>query len=210
MPLHAKRPSHPDSEEEFYEPDDGSKPPRPPSGRRFPEPTPEHHYIGDDVGTHNPHMLWTAARLAGNGALSLGGLLANGVAMGASTAINLATKANHAVVPADDRPQAGFWGHASEDEEPETEEPLRPQAKPSRTQGGSSGSGDRPNPHPFPARPFVDAAPYNGTGAHAIDLTGPDAAALRPPSRPVAQRDLRFARETLAATGDLPRKRNGR
>ena len=100
-----------------------------------------------------------------------------------------------------------------EDEEHETREPLRPYARPKERAkpsgwGGSSGSGDKPIPHPYPARPFVDAAPYNGTGAHAIDLTEPDA--LRPPSRPVSQRDTRLARETLAATGDLPRKRNGR
>ena len=193
MPLHAKRPSHPDSEEEFYEPGDGSSPPRrpprppprPPSGRKFLEPTgevtelsaPERHYIGDDAaddGTHDPSILSTLAGHAGNGALSLGGLLVNGVAMGAKAAIKLATKANHALIPEKDRPQGGSWGHISEDE---TEEPLRPyarpkeRAKPSRTWGGSSGSGDKPNPHPYPARPFVDAAPHNGTGAYAIDLT---------------------------------------
>ena len=228
MPLHAKRPSHPDSEEEFYEPDDGSNPPRrpprppsrPPSGRKFLEPTgevttlstPERHYIGEDGEGGTPAGLLTGASNGANStAANMGAAVIHGIGYVAGVGTAAVLKGGFRALK--HLASGRNPNDIIEGEESETEEPLRPYARPKERAkpsgwGGSSGSGDRPIAHPFPARPFVDVAPYNGTGAHAIDLTGPDA--LRPPSRPVAQRDTRLARETLAAMGNLPRRRNGR
>ena len=101
------------------------------------------------------------------------------------------------------------------DGDDEAPEPLnvdsRPAAK-ARSQP-SRGSHESPHPWPAPSRPFVDPSSYNGTGVHAIyigtdeedEAPGPAAAAARPRGRPVAQRDVRLAQETLAANANYGR-----
>ena len=155
-------------------------------------PAPEQHYIGDAGGadgeesdvpqaSRSGRFLSGVARLAGNGALSLGGLLVKGVARGAMTAVDLAAGANHAIVPPEDRPHI-------------EEEPVQ-------------GSWFYPGPKK-PQRKFVDVAPYNGTGDHAIPISSDEeeeapgpAAAARRPRNSVRKSDLERANETLAVMG---------
>ena len=98
------------------------------------------------------------------------------------TAVDLAAGANHAIVPPEDRPHI-------------EEEPVQ---------------GSWFYPGPKKPRKFVDVAPYNGTGDHAIPISsdeeeeapGPAAAARRRrPRNSVRQSDLELARQTLAAMG---------
>ena len=105
--------------------------------------------------------------------------------------------------------------YALGDGDDEAPEPLsvdsRPAAK-ARSQP-SRGSQESPHPWPAPSKPFVDPSSYNGTGVHAIyigtdeedEAPGPAAAAARPRGRPVAQRDVRLAQETLAANANYGR-----
>ena len=93
----------------------------------------------------------------------------------------------------------------------EADAPMRPypKAKAKAHPGKSMSSGSRETPMPWPARPWVDPSSYNGTGAHAFyigdsedDRSPPRPAAAaaapqRPRGRPIAQRDVRLARETL-------------
>ena len=93
----------------------------------------------------------------------------------------------------------------------EADEPMRAFPKAKARAGKSMGSGSRDVPMPWPARPWVDPSSYNGTGAHAFYIGSddehapPQAAAVpaaappRPRGRPIAQRDVRLARETLAS-----------
>ena len=103
----------------------------------------------------------------------------------------------------------------------EAEEVLRAYPKAKARAGKSASSGSKDAPFPFPSRPWVDPSSYNGTGAHAFYIGDDDdrspprpaaaaaAAAAAPsrPSRPIAQRDVRFAQETLAS---LPANDYGR
>ena len=102
-----------------------------------------------------------------------------------------------------------------EDEIDQSPEPLKPlpkaKAQASSFWGGSSGSQEKPKPHAFPARPFMDVRPYNG-GVFDVsseeEAPGPAAAARRPRNRGgLANRDLRFARETVDADPHLGRRR---
>ena len=100
------------------------------------------------------------------------------------------------------------------EEELVPDEPLRPHAAQS-AQSSSRSRGWWAFPAKEKQQPFKDPAAYNGTGQFAINIEddAPAAAAaalMRPPSRPVAQRDLRHARATLDADPSLPRKRGGR
>ena len=199
-------------------------PPRPPQGRRMMErpqpeaveiytPQPEHFDIGHDTADESggievnppaPNMLWTAAKHAGSGALSLGGLLARGVAKGAGAAIDLAIAGNHALVPEEERPQS--WFTTADDHQVE-DEPLRPFPKVKAKAKAKSS----PHPFPAPATPFVPVEPYNG-GVFDVsseeEAPGPAAAARRPRNRGgLANRDLKFARETHAADPNLGRRR---
>ena len=155
-------------------------------------PQPEQHYIGDaadaddggdlDVpqASRSGRLLSGVARLAGNGALSLGGLLVKGVARGAMTAVDLAAGVNHMVVPPEDRPHI-------------EDEPVQ-------------GSWFYPGPKK-PQRKFVDASPYNGTGDHAIPISSDEeeapgpAAAARRPRNSVRKSDVELARQTLGGLG---------
>ena len=104
---------------------------------------------------------------------------------------------------------------AADDEEEIDQEPLKPfpkaKAQAKSSYGGSSGSQEKSKPHAFPARPFMDVRPYNG-GVFDVsseeEAPGPAAAARRPRNRRgLANRDLRFARETVDADPHLGRRR---
>ena len=170
------------------------RPPPPAHGTQEPgpiSPAPEQHYIGDAGGadgeesdvpqaSRSGRFLSGVARFAGNGALSLGGLLVKGVARGAMNAVDLAAGVNHAVVPPEDRPHI-------------EEEPVQ---------------GSWFYPGPKKPRKFVDVAPYNGTGDHAIPISSDEeeeapgpAAAARRPRNSVRKGDLELARQSLGGLG---------
>ena len=92
----------------------------------------------------------------------------------------------------------------NEEEPDRSAEPLRPFPKAKAKAKAKS------SPHPYPA-PFVPVAPYNG-GVFDVsseeEAPGPAAAARRPRNRGgLANRDLEFARRTLAADPGLGRRR---
>ena len=97
---------------------------------------------------------------------------------------------------------------ASDDEEELVPDKLVRAYPKAKAQSRSSGSHEKPSPHPWPA-PFVDAAPYNGTGPHEIyigsseeEAPGPAAAARRRrPRNSVRKSDLEYARQTLGGMG---------
>ena len=94
----------------------------------------------------------------------------------------------------------------NDEEEPDrSAEPLRPFPE-AKAQARSS-----PHPFPAPARQFVPVAPYSGRVfdvSSEEEAPAPAAAARRPRNRGgLANRDLRFARETLAADPGLGRRR---
>jgi len=133
-----------------------------------------------------------------HGSTYLAGAAAGAVAKGVIRGVaHLATGVNPLTVP-----------DAEEEESHQSPEPLQPfakaKAKPAQY-GGSSGSRDKP--HAWPARPFVDPAPYNATGAHAIFIgtdseeEAPPAPAAPPRRSRLAKRDVRLAEQTLAAYG---------
>ena len=108
--------------------------------------------------------------------------------------------------------------HGGEEAASEAEEPLRPYPKAKARARETASSSSRQAPFPYPSRPFVDPSSYNGTGAHAFyigdsedDRSPPRAAAAAAaparPSRPIAQRDVRLAQETMAS---LPANDYGR
>jgi len=231
---------HRDPEGELI--DDRPPAPPPPRGRgrprmREPEregpiirygesvPGAEQHYIGSEgegamgAPDHSSGLTSAIASGLGNAALSIGagvGRLAwRGVKAGTSAAFVLAAAGNHALIPEEDRPQEPWY------ESPESPSPSdSPQAH-RRGYWFYPGSVNPPSREPRSANPpphFVDAAPWNGTGAHAITLSDDDggdeaevglglavphnpAPVYRPPSRPVSQRDTRFAIETMAGLG---------
>ena len=80
---------------------------------------------------------------------------------------------------------------------------IYPKAK---AQSRSSGSHERPTQYAWPAR-FVDAAPYNGTGAYAIPIEDEEEEAPRRravtgrPRNSIRQSDVNRANETLAGMG---------
>ena len=211
----------PDPEGELIDGGPPAPPPLPPRGRRRmqepererptirygepvtisePVPGPQQHYIGSDgegaMGAPTPGLPSAIASGLGNAALSIGvgaGRLAwRGMKAGTSAAFRLATAANHAAIPEEDRPQEPWYGN------PESPSP--------------SGSPQAPRGHWFPPGPanpprhFVDAAPYNGTGLHSITISdeedepGPAAAAARP-RNPVRRSDVELARQTLGGLG---------
>ena len=106
-----------------------------------------------------------------------------------------------------------------EEEEERSPEPMQahPKAKAQAKSswfGGSSGSQDKPSPPPYPAQWSHEAvSAYNGVhevNSSGEEAPGPAAAARRPRNRGgLANRDLRFARETLAADPTLGRRRRG-
>ena len=109
----------------------------------------------------------------------------------------------------------------NDDEEiDQSPEPLKPlpkaKAQASSYWGGSSGSQEKSKPYPFPAQPFVDVRPFNGgvfdvsSEEEARPAAAAAAAPLRPPSRLVSKKDTQHAKDTIAAMGNLPPKRNGR
>ena len=111
-----------------------------------------------------------------------------------------------------------------EEEEERSPEPMRahPKAKaqPKSSWWGGSGSQQKPSsPHPFPAPWSHEAvSAYNG-GVHEVNSSGEEAPAPGPVhpgpaprrrgNRGVAQRDVRFAQQTLAADPTLGRRRRG-
>ena len=170
---------------------------------------------------HSSGLTSAIASGLGSAALSIGagaGRLAwRGIKAGTSAAFDLATAGNRAMVPEEDRPQAPWY-----------ERPASPSPSdsPQAPRGGHwfyPGSANPPPREPRSANPpphFVDAAPWNGTGVHAItipdeDDDGDDEAEVglglavprnpipvyHPPSNPVSQRDTRLAIETLAGLG---------
>ena len=194
----------------------------PPQGRRMMEhrqPQPERFDIGYDTAgdgeipaPSSNGIASAISRGASNGANSLAASLGAGAvhavtyigAAGATAVVkgianglsHYATGVNPLSVPDDD-----------EEEPDQSAEPLRPFPK-AKAQAKS-----KPSPHPFPApaRPFVDIRPYNG-GVFDVsseeEAPGAAAAARRPRNRGgLANRDLRFARETLAADPNLGRRR---
>jgi len=209
----------PDPEGELIDGRPPAPPPLPPRGRRrmqepererptirygepviISEPVPGEHYIGSEtegaMGAAAPSSGLTSAIASGlgNAALSIGagaGRLAwRGVKAGTSAAFGLATAGNRALIPEDDRPQEPWY--------------EKPSGSPEAPRGGHwfyPGSAN-------PPRHFVDAAPYNGTGAHAIAISddeedeppGPAAAAARP-RNPVRRSDVELARQTLGGLG---------
>ena len=167
----------------------------------------------------SPSMTSAIASGLGSAALSIGagvGRLAwHGVKAGTSAAFDLATAGNRSMVPEEDRPQAPWY-----------ERPESPSLSdsPQAPRGGYwfyPGSANPPPRESRSANPpphFVDAAPWNGTGVHAITISDDDgddeaevglglavphnpAPVYRPPSNPVSQRDTRLARETMAGLG---------
>ena len=181
------------------------------------EPQTEHFDIGYDtaddgeIPAPSSNCIASAiSRGASNGANSLAASLGAGAvhavtyigAAGATAVVksianglfHYATGVNPLSVPDDD-----------EEEPDQSAEPLRPFPK--------AKAKSKPSPHPFPApaRPFVDIRPYNG-GVFDVsseeEAPGPAAAARRPRNRGgLANRDLKFARETLAADPTLGRRR---
>ena len=165
-----------------------------------PVPGADQHYIGSEtegaMGAPAPSAGLTSAIASGlgNAALSIGagaGRLAwRGVKAGTSAAFGLATAGNRALIPEDDRPQEPWY--------------EKPSGSPEAPRGGHWFSPGSANP----PRHFVDAAPYNGTGAHAINISddeedeppGPAAAAARP-RNPVRRSDVELARQTLGGLG---------
>jgi hypothetical protein len=107
-----------------------------------------------------------------------------------------ATGVNHNSIPSDDEEERVL-------RKKELKIHFFPRAK---QQSRSSGSHEKPSPHPWPA-PFVDAAPYNGTGVHEVyigsseeEAPGPAAAARRPRNS-VRRSDVELARQTLGGMG---------
>ena len=112
-----------------------------------------------------------------------------------------------------DPPKSSLWGGGGIQN-------LKPKPKSSSWFGGSSGSQDKPSPHPYPAPWSPEAiSAYNG-GVHEVS-SGEEAPAPGPvhpgpaPKRRgnrLAQRDVRYSQETLSRPEyqNLPRKRNGR
>ena len=225
--------SHPDPEEEAVE--DYDRPPPPPPPHQPRERSPERaEPASSSRGFANAVSSGANGTLAGMTAAA-----AHGISYGATAAAHgLAHVATAATVGVIKGTFSGF-GHYATGENPygvvsggeesarETSvEPMRafPKAK-AQSRSSSSGwwafPGKQKSPEEAPKRKFVDAAPWNGTGQHAIDLTGDDVpaaqefyigdeAARRPRGRPIAQRDVRLAQESLAADRNLPHKRGGR
>ena len=200
------------------------RPPSPPQKRRMMEPVgkshtiyePEHFDIGydtaDDGQLPAPSSTGIASAIskgASDGANSLAASLGAGAvhavtyigAAGATAVVkgvvnglsHFATGVNPLSVPDD-----------NEEEPDRSAEPLRPFPKAKAKAKAKS------SPHPYPA-PFVPVAPYNG-GVFDVsseeEAPGPAAAARRPRNRGgLANRDLEFARRTLAADPGLGRRR---
>ena len=209
-----------------------SAPPPPPETRRLQAPqthSPEHFDIGYDTAedvempANSNGIISAISNGASGGANSLvadlgaGAVhaLAYGAAAGTAAVVkgsfraikHLATGTNPLSV-ADD-----------EEEEERAAEPMsaHPKAKAQAKSswfGGSSGSQDKPSPPPYPAQWSHEAvSAYNGVhevNSSGEEAPGPAAAARRPRNRGgLANRDLRFARETLAADPTLGRRRRG-
>lgn len=231
VPHKASQPRR-DPEDDAVDGFDRPSPSPPPESRRLQAPqthTPEHFDIGYDTAEEaampasSNGVISAISNGASSGANSLvadlgaGAVhaLAYGAAAGTAAVVkgsfraikHLATGTNPLSVPDD------------EEEEERAAEPMsaHPKAKAQAKSswfGGSSGSQDKQSPPPYPAKWSHEAvSAYNGVhevNSSEEEAPGPAAAARRPRNRGgLANRDLRFARETLAADPTLGRRRRG-
>ena len=248
MPHRASQPRR-DPEDDAVDGFDRPTPsaPPPPESRRLESQThshPEHFDIGYDTAeeaempsSSSNGIISAISNGASNGANSLAADLGAGIvhslayATGAASAAvvkgglnavrHLATGRNPRAEPdpdeeeerSPDPPKSSLWGGGGIQN-------LKPKPKSSSWFGGSSGSQDKPSPHPYPAPWSPEAiSAYNG-GVHEVS-SGEEAPAPGPvhpgpaPKRRgnrLAQRDVRYSQETLSRPEyqNLPRKRNGR
>ena len=220
-----------DAVDEFDRPP--PSPPPPPETRRLESQThsqPEHFDIGYDTAeeaempaSSSNGIISAISNGASNGANSsaadLGAGVVHALAYGAGVASAAVVKGGFRAVKHLATGTNPLSVADDEEEEERSPEPMqahpkaKAQPKSSSWWGGSNGSQDKPSPHPYPALWSHEAvSAYNGV--HEVsseeEAPGPVAAARRPRNRGgLANRDLRFARETLAADPTLGRRRRG-
>ena len=220
MPLGHQFDTHRDPEEQATDAyDHPPPPPGPPPDhaparerqRRPEEPEGGYETAEEGVAPQPSHSILTSLSNGANSTLAnMGaGLVHGGVwaAGAAASALGRGVARGISHLATGSNPLEVEGGGGGEQAGSESEEPIRayPKAKAKAHPGKSA-------PYAWPARPWVDPSSYNGTGAHAFYIgsddehapaaaaaAAPAAAPPRPRGRPIAQRDVRLARETLAS-----------
>jgi hypothetical protein len=195
MPLGHRFEDHRDLEEQATDaydhlpPPPGPPPDHAPARERNRRPRPEEAEGGYDTAeegvpeTHSSSILTSLSSGANSTLADMGAGLVHGTAYLAGAAAGAVGKGLFRGIT---HLAAGSGGieEGGHEAASEAEEPLKPYPKAKAGKSMSSGSWEKPMPWPAPARPWVDASSYNGTGAHAFYI-GDDEDDRSPP-RPAA------------------------